>query len=511
MEKTTQYSPQKILLVADYGKNDLAFKEVQQRLYEIAALRNLHIQIDVVSVDAFNTAQTAAVVAQATQRGNYDLVYHNTAPRKDIAKARVNNDGEALAYTHYVDGKKAVHVIGVFSQDASGINSFALLPQTKLPYGIRKVASETKGSQFRSRDVFPQHVIDALENKVKLESAPLRVDEPAHDSEVREANQVAEELLHEVRYNPLFDHGSASSGYVTFVVPEPDSVILLRDARKKFAQAELDILPLKYTKNPSTEAGFAAAQLALNSAQGSRRTIIILTDSNETIDNAENLYEATLDNGTHIISSDAKALVFVKSRIAAGGVRVFPMHENRVVEWQGEHVVIRGDSSSLSQAEWNKALTEPQGVVAVYTDGYGNIKLAPAYDAVVEGLCLGTSPDQRRLGAGQRALIAVKTAKARSEALLANGSFAVAEGELALSRGSSGWLLSADAKQDKQFFAELFLRGGSAAAVLGNPEPGEQITLQLKDIHAGHPPGTVIDGKTVSVELQTTQHETKGV
>ena len=73
---------QKILLVGDYGTSgDLAFNEVKQKLYELAAKKRIDIRIDTVGVDPFDTAMTAAVVAQAAEDGKYDVIYHNTAPR----------------------------------------------------------------------------------------------------------------------------------------------------------------------------------------------------------------------------------------------------------------------------------------------------------------------------------------------------------------------------------------------------------------------------------------------
>src|SRR4051812_8839842 len=106
----------KMLLVADYGHEDLAFKEVQERLYELARKAGQKIQVDIVSVGPFHTADTAAVVAQAAHDGKYDIIYHNTAPRKDLAKARANNDGEGIGYARYrAAGGKEVQIVGVIS------------------------------------------------------------------------------------------------------------------------------------------------------------------------------------------------------------------------------------------------------------------------------------------------------------------------------------------------------------------------------------------------------------
>ena len=139
-----------ISLVADYGGRsgnaDLAFAEVGQKLYEkIDDIRHF----EQLSVNAFNTVATGFVVAELALNSKIDnhIVYHNTAPRKDDINPRANNAGEFLAYCHLPNG---VNVIGVFSGYCfSFLKGYA---------PIYKVKCESKGSQFRSRDVFPDMV-----------------------------------------------------------------------------------------------------------------------------------------------------------------------------------------------------------------------------------------------------------------------------------------------------------------------------------------------------------------
>ncbi len=98
----------------------------------------------------------------------------------------------------------------------------------------------------------------------------------------------------------------------------------------------------------------------------------------------------------------------------------------------------------------------PADVVA-YTDGYGNLKTT--YDA---------PPAEN----GQRVL--VRVGHAATTAIVSDGSFSVAEGELALAPGSSGWRLPDGGERR---FLELFLRGGSAAARLGHPASGTPVVV----------------------------------
>ena len=98
----------------------------------------------------------------------------------------------------------------------------------------------------------------------------------------------------------------------------------------------------------------------------------------------------------------------------------------------------------------------PPDVVA-YTDGYGNLK---------------TTHDEPPAASGERVL--VRVGHAATTAIVSDGSFSVAEGELALAPGSSGWPLQGGGERR---FLELFLRGGSAAARLGHPEPGTPVIV----------------------------------
>jgi hypothetical protein len=98
----------------------------------------------------------------------------------------------------------------------------------------------------------------------------------------------------------------------------------------------------------------------------------------------------------------------------------------------------------------------PPGVVA-YTDGYGNLK---------------TTLEEPPAPNGERVL--VRVGGATTTAIVSDGTFAVAEGELALAPGSSGWPRRAGGERR---FLELFLRGGSAAARLEHPPSGTRIAV----------------------------------
>jgi hypothetical protein len=131
-------------IVADYGQGDLAFAEVVQRL----KLFLPDAEPVLTPVPPFCTLAAGFCVAQLALNPAPPgtIVYHNVAPREDDDAARAANAGERLSYARLRTG---VRVIGV---NAGHALSFIRDEAEKL----RWAAVEAEGSQFRSRDLFPQ-------------------------------------------------------------------------------------------------------------------------------------------------------------------------------------------------------------------------------------------------------------------------------------------------------------------------------------------------------------------
>jgi len=131
-------------IITDYGPGDLAFAEVVQRL-----MLHLPDAAPVLTpVPAFATLAAGFCIAQLglNEAPAGTLIYHNVAPRADDAAARPGNAGERLAFARLPTG---VRVIGV---NAGHAFSFIQAAATDL----RWAAAPEEGSQFRSRDLFPQ-------------------------------------------------------------------------------------------------------------------------------------------------------------------------------------------------------------------------------------------------------------------------------------------------------------------------------------------------------------------
>lgn len=133
-------------VVADFGPHDLAFAEVTQQLL----LRLPQAQVVATPVPPFATLAAGFVAAQlaAAPAPEPTLVFLNVAPRRDDRGVRRDNDGERLLYARMPGG---VRVVGV---DA-GL-AFAFLAEAAAE--VRRVEAATRGSQFRSRDLFPDAV-----------------------------------------------------------------------------------------------------------------------------------------------------------------------------------------------------------------------------------------------------------------------------------------------------------------------------------------------------------------
>ena len=131
-------------IIADYGRGDLAFAEVVQRIKNSLP----DAQPVLTPVPAFATLAAGFCIAQLglNEAPAGTLIYHNVAPRQDDEEARAGNAGEQLAFARLPTG---VRVMGV---NAGYTYSFI----REVAQEIRWAAVPAEGSQFRSRDLFPQ-------------------------------------------------------------------------------------------------------------------------------------------------------------------------------------------------------------------------------------------------------------------------------------------------------------------------------------------------------------------
>ena len=149
-------------VIADYGPGDLAFAEVAQRLKLLLP----DAEPLYTPVPAFATVAAGFCVPQLglNPAPAGTLVYHNVAPRADAGEARPGNEGERLAFARLPTG---VRVIGV---NAGHAFSFVRDAAEEL----RWVSVPAEGSQFRSRDLFPEAIASIVAGSEEALSVEIR-------------------------------------------------------------------------------------------------------------------------------------------------------------------------------------------------------------------------------------------------------------------------------------------------------------------------------------------------
>lgn len=131
---------------------DLAFAEVTQRIR-----RHLPgAEVQCTTVPPFATIAAGFCGAQlALNDGPEDMVvFINVAPRRDDTTARHDNAGEALTLVTLTNGRRVVAV-------NSGNTLSFLAPHAS---SINRLAVRNDGSQFRSRDHYPEALARVVRN-----------------------------------------------------------------------------------------------------------------------------------------------------------------------------------------------------------------------------------------------------------------------------------------------------------------------------------------------------------
>ncbi len=144
-----------IQLIADYGVGDPAFSEVVQKFTYL----DRAIRVEATSVPAFSTVATGIWIAQFATVNAFPglIVFSNTAPRIILKGFKEPVDGGRLVYTKLDDGAVIVAV------NTGYCLSFVKDKIKKL----HLVNVPNAGSQFRSRDFYPDAVAGIAEGEIK--------------------------------------------------------------------------------------------------------------------------------------------------------------------------------------------------------------------------------------------------------------------------------------------------------------------------------------------------------
>lgn len=143
---SSQFTMKKLVIISDYGVGDPAFTEVSVRLLSLVS----DVTILPLSTPPFSTINTGFWISQIALALKLEntYIYSNTAPRKNDKAAQKNNKGEKLMYARLKNGFELIAVNSgyCFSFVKNEIEEF------------RFVSVSNEGSQFRSRDNYPQAV-----------------------------------------------------------------------------------------------------------------------------------------------------------------------------------------------------------------------------------------------------------------------------------------------------------------------------------------------------------------
>jgi len=136
-------------VICDYKIGGMEFGEITNHLqYNLADPHEVRIHpTEVPSLDTMAIGFVTAQYAYAPNTGRM-VIYGNAAPRRDSAKAKANNQDQGIKYARLKNG---VEIVNVNSEYAFGFVKKDIVE-------FRNIDCPDSGSQFRSRDFFPERV-----------------------------------------------------------------------------------------------------------------------------------------------------------------------------------------------------------------------------------------------------------------------------------------------------------------------------------------------------------------
>ncbi|MCL4208044.1 hypothetical protein KJZ63_00205 [Patescibacteria group bacterium] len=161
---------QKVLLhvVCDYAPAGMEFGEITTRLdHDLANPSN--VRIHTTSVPSLDTMAVGFVTAQyalAPYNGRM-VIYGNAAPRRSSDKATTNNIDHGIKYAKLKNG---VEIINVNSEFAFGFMKDQIVE-------FYNIDCPNSGSQFRSRDFFPERVAKLINGDRSVLTEKLNIDD----------------------------------------------------------------------------------------------------------------------------------------------------------------------------------------------------------------------------------------------------------------------------------------------------------------------------------------------
>lgn len=170
MQKTVSNSsfPTLLHVICDYKIGGMEFGEITNRLqFHLADPHKVRIHpTEVPPLDTMALGFVTAQYAFAPNKGKM-VIYGNAAPRRDSAKAMKLNLDHGIKYARLKNG---VEIVNVMSEYAFGFVKSEIVE-------FRDINCPNKGSQFRSRDFFPESVARIVDGDYSQLTTKLNVED----------------------------------------------------------------------------------------------------------------------------------------------------------------------------------------------------------------------------------------------------------------------------------------------------------------------------------------------
>lgn len=155
-------------VVCDYTAGGLEFGEISSRLqYHLDQPHGVRIHpTEVPPLDTMGIGFVTAQYAYAPHDGRM-VIYGNAAPRREKSKAVVDNIDHGIKYARLKNG---VEIINVNSEYAFGFVKKDIVE-------FRDIDCPASGSQFRSRDFFPERVARLINGDQAVLTDELSIDD----------------------------------------------------------------------------------------------------------------------------------------------------------------------------------------------------------------------------------------------------------------------------------------------------------------------------------------------
>ena len=155
-------------VVCDYAPSGMEFGEITNKLDDVLE-DPMAVRINQTSVPSLDTIAVGFVTAQYALApfSGRTVIYGNAAPRRGTKKATDNNMDHGIKYARLKNGAEVINVNSDFA--------FGFMKDQIEEF--RNIDCPNSGSQFRSRDFFPERVAKIINGDYSILTEKLNIDD----------------------------------------------------------------------------------------------------------------------------------------------------------------------------------------------------------------------------------------------------------------------------------------------------------------------------------------------